>query len=116
MCIRDRYCTRCEVLIGPSSTQNLLDMMESKNENAVLVGIKCLNKLTKSSENNLLLIRSGCIDKLMNLLCSSKQNLIIFSSDVICKLMDYKEGQEQFIQNDGIPLIFPFIVHFTTTQ
>lgn len=110
------YCTRCEVLVGPSSIQNLLDMIESKDENAVLVGIKCLSKLTKSSENNLLLIRSGCIEKLVNLLRSSKPNLAILSSDVVCRLMDCKEGQEQFIQSDGIPLIFPFIVHLAISQ
>ena len=104
------YCTKCEVLIGPTAVQSLLEMVNSKDENTIMIAIKCLNGITKQSENNALLIKNNCIQRLIGLLSSSKQNLVVLCSDVIAKLMQSKEGQEQFVQNNGVALVFPFVV------
>jgi hypothetical protein len=106
------YCTKCEVLIGPTAIQNILEMLNNKDENSIMIAIKCLNGITKRHENNALLIKDNCIQRLIGLLSNTKQNVVVLCSDIIAKLMQSKERQEQFIQNDGVALTFPFIVMY----
>ena len=86
--------------------------MSNGDENMLIKGIKCLNEITKTNENNEVLIKEGCLFKLMEVVNNSKLNLVALSLDIIAKLIQSNEGQEVFIQNNGIPLIFPLIVDF----
>jgi len=93
-------------------SRHIFPLLNDKNDSVIISALDSLYEISKSQNVALSLIKNDGLTAIMNLLTSQNNTIIATASKAISILIQYEQGREIYVLNNGLILSFTFIVFF----